>query len=55
MEYIQVTRDNIESEHSLCGIHDEEKTSWLNIIKSIISQRLRGVSHFADIICVVLL
>lgn len=41
---------NIESEHSLCGIHDEEKTSWLKIIKAIISQRLRGVSHFADML-----
>ena len=26
----------------------EEKTSWLKIIKAIISQRLRGVSHFAE-------
>jgi hypothetical protein len=37
---------NIESEHSIVGIHDERKAPRLKVLMAIINQKLRGLSQF---------
>lgn len=41
---------NIESEHSIVGVHDECKAPRLKVLMAIINQKLRGLSQFGGML-----
>ncbi len=41
---------NIESEHSIVGIHDERKAPRLKVLMAIINQKVRGLSQFGGML-----